>query len=263
MLSLFLYIIAVIIINSYIEQNMPFTLSHPSLFLPMLYVQRKWFSVTALAIGSMAPDFEYFIRMRIKSDYSHTLLGVFWFDLPLTILIAFVFHNLIRDSFYNNLPYALQARLKPFNRFDWKSYFIKNWFVVVTCALIGIFSHLLWDSFTHETGFFVGKVSFLSRDILTVPVYKILQHSSTLLGAFVICFVIWKLPCNDSVEKTEVNPYYWIFFLSTVLLIIVLRLLFGLSYRQYGHVIVTAISASFIALMITPILMRVFCRRSS
>lgn len=221
MLSLFLYIITVIIINSYIEQNMPFTLSHPSLFLPLIGVQRKWFSLTALIVGSMIPDFEYFIRMRIQSDYSHTLLSIFWFDLPLTILVAFIFYNIVRNSLYDNLPYFLQDRLKPLKKIDWNNYFIKNWFVVV-CALIGIFSHLLWDSFTHETGFFVEKASFLSSDILIVPVYKILQHGSTLLGAFVICFVIWKLPCRDSVEKTKVNPCYWIFFVSIVLLIVAL-----------------------------------------
>lgn len=242
---------------------MPFTLSHPCLFLPMIYVQRAWFSVTALAIGSMAPDFEYFVRMRIQSDYSHTLLGVFWFDLPLTILVAFVFHCLIRGTLYDNLPHALQQRLKPFNNFEWKNYFFKNWVVVIVSALIGIFSHLLWDSFTHESGFFVQKVTFLNSDVLTIPVYKILQHGSTLLGGFVICFVIWKLPYSNAVKKTNVNPYYWLFFIVIVLLIVALRLLSGLSYKQYGNIIVTVISASFIALTITPAVMKVIRRRGS
>ena len=57
---------------------MPFTFSHPALILPLKYFPNKWFSLTGLVIGSLTPDFEYFLRMRIKSVYSHTLEGIFW-----------------------------------------------------------------------------------------------------------------------------------------------------------------------------------------
>ncbi|MEG1227787.1 MAG: DUF4184 family protein, partial [Flavobacterium sp.] len=40
--------------------------------LPLQFLNKKWFSLTGLVIGSMIPDFEYFIRMRIQSIYSHT-----------------------------------------------------------------------------------------------------------------------------------------------------------------------------------------------
>ncbi|WP_416379746.1 DUF4184 family protein [Gilliamella sp. B2969] len=36
------------------------------------------FSMTAIIIGSMSSDFEYFLRMKIKSDMSHTLIMVFF-----------------------------------------------------------------------------------------------------------------------------------------------------------------------------------------
>ena len=54
---------------------MPFTFSHPAIVLPLKYLPKKWFSFTGLIIGSMTPDFEYFLRMKVKSDYSHTLNG--------------------------------------------------------------------------------------------------------------------------------------------------------------------------------------------
>ncbi|WP_416379623.1 MULTISPECIES: DUF4184 family protein [unclassified Gilliamella] len=37
------------------------------------------FSMITLIIGSMSPDFEYFLRIKIKSDMSHTLIRYFLF----------------------------------------------------------------------------------------------------------------------------------------------------------------------------------------
>ncbi len=71
---------------------MPFTFSHPAIVLPFGLIGQRYFSMTALIIGSMTPDFEYFLRLRVRSDFSHTLFGVFWFDLPLGIVLCFVFH---------------------------------------------------------------------------------------------------------------------------------------------------------------------------
>ncbi|WP_443147249.1 DUF4184 family protein [Pedobacter sp. GR22-6] len=28
--------------------------------------------------GSLTPDFEYFLRMEVQSNFSHTILGIFW-----------------------------------------------------------------------------------------------------------------------------------------------------------------------------------------
>lgn len=104
---------------------MPFTFSHPAIILPLTYLPKKWFSLTGLVIGSLTPDFEYFIRMRIKSDYSHTIEGLFWFDLPLGLLIAFIFHNIVRDSLFDNLPTFLNSRISKFKQLKWNEHFKK------------------------------------------------------------------------------------------------------------------------------------------
>jgi hypothetical protein len=53
---------------------MPFTASHPAIILPLIYLPGKWISLTGLVIGSMTPDFEYFERMSVQSDYSYSQL---------------------------------------------------------------------------------------------------------------------------------------------------------------------------------------------
>lgn len=234
---------------------MPFTFSHPAIVLPLTFLPRQWFSLTGLVIGSLVPDFEYFLRMRIQSNYSHTLTGLFWFDLPLGILLAFIFHTIVRNDLFDNLPTILSSRLNTFKQFDWNNYFKGNWVIVTISVLIGAASHIFWDSFTHSHGYFVqtipaltDMVSFFGKQ---VPVLKILQHSSTLIGGFVIAFALFKLP-SDKTIKAQFNIKYWSILATLTAAIIAIRLLSGLDYKLYGHVIVTAISAGLIALTLTP-----------
>jgi hypothetical protein len=238
---------------------MPFTFSHPAIVLPLTYFPRQWVSLTGLVIGSLIPDFEYFLRMRIKSNYSHTIDGLFWFDLPLGLLLAFVFYNIVRNSLLDNLPTFLKSRFSALRQLDWNSYFKRNWLVIIISILIGASSHILWDSFTHEHGYFVGVIPSLTSKINLfggqIPILKILQHSSTLIGGLVIIFIVYKLPSDKSV-KGSVNLKYWAIFIGLTMTIISIRLFSGLELKEYGNVIVTAISAGLISLILTPCLMR-------
>jgi hypothetical protein len=238
---------------------MPLTFSHPAIVLPLTFLPRKWYSLTGIVIGSLTPDFEYFLRMRIQSNYSHTIGGLFWFDLPIGILLAFIFHQFVRDSLFDNLPIILKSRLLKFKKFDWNNYFKNNWIVVTISVLIGAISHLFWDSFTHDHGYFVQTIPVLSNRVdlfgITVPTFKIVQHSSTLVGGFVIAFALFKLKPNTTVTG-KISIKYWGLLSTLTLIIIAIRLLTGLDFILYGHVIVTAISAVLIALTLTPWLIR-------
>lgn len=234
---------------------MPFTFSHPAIVLPLTLLPRRWFSLTGLFIGSLTPDFEYFLRMRIKSNYSHTLEGLFWFDLPLGLLLAFLFHKIVKNKLIENLPAFLKSRFLVFRMFEWNQYFKLNWKSVITSILIGAASHLFWDSFTHETGFFVELIPVLQQSVnflgVTIPILKILQHSSSLVGGIVLGIVIFKLPTNKC-ENQKINTIYWGVFAGLTVVIVCVRLLSGLELNQYGNFIVTVISAVLMALIITP-----------
>ena len=82
-----------------------------------------------------------------------------------------------------------------------------------------------------------------------------MQHSSTLLGGLAIVFAIYKLSTNKT-ENENINLKYWAILAGLTLAIITVRLLGGLDFKQYGNVIVTAISAGLISLIITPWLTR-------
>ena len=237
---------------------MPFTFSHPALVLPLKFLPRHWFSMSVLIIGSLTPDFEYFIRMRIQSDYSHTIGGLFWFDMPLGIIITFIFHDIVRDSLFDNLPIFLKSKFAPFKQFNWNQYFKTHWGIVLFSILIGAFSHIFWDSFTHEQGYFVKTIPILSQTIelfgRQIPILKIIQHTSTLLGGLVIAIFILKLP-KDENSNRKINRNYWVIFIALTIIIVAIRLMTGLDYKLYGHVIVTGISAGLISLIVTPYLL--------
>jgi hypothetical protein len=238
---------------------MPFTFSHPALILPLTYMPKKWYSLTGLIIGSMTPDFEYFIRMKSLSHYSHTLAGIFYFDLPLGILLAFIFHNIVRDSLYKNLPEFLKLRLTIFQNFDWNRFFVKNWIAISTSIIIGAASHILWDSFTHKFGYFVETIPVLKTRInllgIHLPVYNILQHTSTVIGGLIIIFSFFSLPVTLR-EKNTIDLKFWAILIILSLFILAIRFLTGLDIRLIGQVIVTIISATLISLTLTPILLK-------
>ena len=92
---------------------MPFTPAHPAIVLPFLKIKPERVSATALVIGSIAPDFEYFFKMSVSGQHSHTLLGILYFDIPVTIGLAFLFHGVVKRNLIANLPAFFQYRFQP------------------------------------------------------------------------------------------------------------------------------------------------------
>ncbi|WP_338814287.1 DUF4184 family protein [Bernardetia sp. Wsw4-3y2] len=233
---------------------MPFTFSHPAIILPFGFVGKRYFSLTALIIGSTTPDFEYFLRLRVRSDFSHTLFGVFWFDLPLGIALCFVFHLLVKKSLFKNLPFFLQTRFNDCLGFDFIDYFKKHFLVVISSLLLGAFSHLFWDGFTHHYGFFVELFSVLQTKTIfySIPVFKILQHLSTLLGGICIALWVYKLPKTSEIVYS-ISFNYWFSVFSCFVFLFFIRILLMYYFQESFHVgnfIVSGISLMLLSLIL-------------
>nr|WP_067056800.1 DUF4184 family protein [Mucilaginibacter sp. L294] len=232
---------------------MPFTFSHPAIVLPLNYLPKRWLSLTALVTGSLTPDFEYFIRMKIQSKYSHTLPGLFWFDLPLALLLMAIYNLIVKEKLIDNLPVYLNKRLSAFknNSNPRRGYYL---LIVIISILIGAGSHLLWDGFTHPAGYFVEHLPILKQPVYLMQHqfawYNIIQHISSFVGACVIIITIVRLPMGIETKKERVAGY-WITLVIVMLAVTGLRLCGGLSLQQVGNVIVTIISGSLIGLVVT------------
>jgi hypothetical protein len=172
---------------------MPFTAAHPAIVLPLLGRLRVPYATSALVIGAMAPDFEYFIRLRPLATISHTFAGLFFFCLPVGLLVLIVFHRVIKrpatlllpDWLRLRLPAAIaERRVRPGDAG-----------AIAVLLVFGAATHLAWDSFTHSDGWVVTRWPALSARVATVlgadiRVYKLLQHGSTLIGLMAIVLVV-------------------------------------------------------------------------
>ncbi|QHL87155.1 DUF4184 family protein [Nibribacter ruber] len=233
---------------------MPFTFAHPAILLPWRNWSGRWVSWTGLILGSMSPDFEYFLRMRVESNYSHTLSGLLWFNLPLPFILAVLFHILIRNPTIDHLPHGLGERLNSYKDFQFVHYLKKHWHIFALSVVMGSFSHLAWDAFTHQQGFFVERLPVLQYHFsfrgFHFPVYKVLQHLSTVVGFVCIGYFTWKMPTKP-VEPSFRKFRFWVSIAVLMTAILVIRLLTGLALEQTGHWIATGISGGCIALLVT------------
>jgi hypothetical protein len=127
---------------------MPLTLpTHPVAVVPLKFWRPGWFDGVALVIGSIAPDVSYAVGGYGFIIPSHTWHGPLWWGLPVTLLGVW----LVRRS----AP-AVAAHLPPGGVLALRDYGVLGtvrhpWYVTATSALVGAYSHLAWDSFTHPT----------------------------------------------------------------------------------------------------------------
>ncbi|MGX7667511.1 DUF4184 family protein [Flavobacterium pedocola] len=239
---------------------MPFTFAHPAIVLPFA----KWrnVSATGLIAGAMAPDFEYFLRLKVQSSISHTFLGLLVFNLPVAIIVSLMFHQLIKKKLVDNLPLFFRSRLQLLKDTDWWIYFRRNFLVVSVSVLIGAVSHLFWDAFTHKTGYFVGKLAVLQLEVSGIPVYKLVQHTSTLFGFIVIGYVFGKEPRTLNV-KSAPSLNFWAFVVLGTIILQSLRFMAGAMLLKIGNLIVSSMGMFFVSLTVVCLLYMVLKKKET
>lgn len=178
---------------------MPLTFAHPLAIIPF---RRFRFPFSALVIGSLTPDFNYLFLTQYKMG--HTLLGQFYFCLPVGLLTFLLYHSFVKKPLISLLPNSHSRVLSGIKKIN---YFSSEIFpYVIVGLLIGSFTHYLWDSFTHFYGFAVKELTFLQRStpIWHIRFYKVLQHLSTLAGAIILVILYYKwYQSNRSISENE------------------------------------------------------------
>jgi hypothetical protein len=125
--------------------QVPFTLAHGAAALPF---RRFHLVLSALLVGTLAPDFEYFLRLSPDDGFGRTLVGTFALTLPLALLVLWLFHTFVKRPVAGLLPDAIQRRLtNHVPEFTFRG--PVRFALIVNSILLGIVTHLVWDSFTH------------------------------------------------------------------------------------------------------------------
>ncbi len=166
--------------------SMPFPLAHPAAVLPLRRHCPRYFSFPALVIGSLSPDVGYFVDV---GDFSHRLLaGSFGFCLPVGLLCVLVFYG-VRWPVLGILPAGGRRALLPLCQRP-----AANPLVIAVSLLIGAWTHLLLDSFTHPENWLVKRLPVLLAPVLSLGPHPVLV-CELLYTVFTFAGVAWLAVC--------------------------------------------------------------------
>jgi hypothetical protein len=230
----------------------PFTFAHAAAALPF---KRTRLVISALVVGCFAPDFEYFLRLAPQGRLGHTVPGLFILDLPLGLIVLWLFHAFAKKPLVTMLPGGVQSRLQrtPASFPFWGP---RRLALIVASVLVGAASHIVWDSFTHPTFWPYRHWTFLSHPV-QVPfarafqLYELLQHGSTVIGCIIL--LIWTKRWYDGARPGErpVPPQKSVMAIvvtTIALLGAVLRAIIGFgiptSTHAFGTFLIDAVIAS-------------------
>ena len=168
---------------------MPFTISHAAAVLPL---RRTGLPLAALMIGSMSPDFAYFVLPRIDSFWTHSAGGLFLFCWPVSLVVWCVYVRWIEWPTFALLPHRWRAAFTPSEpRIGFAALALAS-----AAVILGAATHIAWDSFTHAGTPVVSAAPALGATLFSfrgipVRVFTLLQHLSTAIG--LAALFIWAL----------------------------------------------------------------------
>lgn len=175
---------------------MAWTFAHPAFVLPLYRLGSHRLNLPALAIGSMAPDLAFYLGLPGLGSRAHGLAGSVLLALPwgLALLALCV---LLRRPLVHLLPQPHRAALG--ERFGgpvdlgWAALGL-----AVASTLIGVWSHLLVDLFTHTPGPGRAWLAWLDTQLAAPGGRVLLLHtflqvvvSAIGVGVLVIAYRRW------------------------------------------------------------------------
>lgn len=245
---------------------MPFTLAHPLGALPLKWLKRSWFSTTGLVVGSMAPDYEYFLKQMPGQSLSETAWGVFLFDLPLAILVALVFHLLVKRPLIRHLPAPFDQRLSGYTKFLFLSYLGRHWAIFLLSVMLGIGSHLLLDWAT-DPGAGPFSDTAVTSTVSIGPLEKMpLIITERIFDVAAVLFIFFLLMSKDRPGAhfvrlpTNGKLLYWGLVFSTVVALTVWEWQEAAGFAGFAHGITVFLWAGAFSLVLAGVLMPLFIR---
>lgn len=168
---------------------MPWTFAHPAAVLPMRRFCPRYLHFSALVIGSLMPDVGFHLGLFALATYAHTFAGSLVICVPLGMALLICF-SAVRRPLWHLLPQPHRDALEPLVAQP-SAQGIGNTLRSAVSILLGAWSHIAWDSFTHRSGWSVAQVPALRGAVPVpwigeVPLYNVLQHASTVAGVLIL-----------------------------------------------------------------------------
>ncbi|KRA39203.1 hypothetical protein ASD81_11825 [Nocardioides sp. Root614] len=154
------------------------TLAHPAAVLPL---RGLGLPLSAMVIGSMAPDLPVFSQSWETYGFTHSLAGLVTVDLAITLLLLGFWDRWGRDALVDTAPSRVRDRLPARVRIGRTA-----WLLAPLAAVLGSATHVLWDAFTHAGRWGVQAVPWLHETHAGMHGSQWAQFGSGILGLLVV-----------------------------------------------------------------------------
>lgn len=240
---------------------MPFTLSHPVFAIPLKYISPKHFSLTGLVLGSMSPDFEYFLMLEPYRSIGHSIPGMFLQAIPISVVLAFLFHLVVKAPLALHLPTVFKLNQRAYAGLSsWRLQHPRDWIVFAVSVIAGFLTHVISDAFTHASGYFVIYFPFLSAVHFGYPVYKLLQYGLSVIGLVILGWMILNRLVQANLQSLvipEVTRRQRMRFWTTALIISALttglKIVFTSSLNIIGIAVVAPVSGMCLGILMASV----------
>ena len=140
---------------------MPFTISHVVAILPLTTPRAaRWFPTSALVIGAMVPDVPLLAPYLGSYAWSHDLLlGPISYDLVVGLVVFALWTYALRRPLADLAPHRAPGPAEP-GAAGTRADLARGPAVAI---VIGAYTHVLWDSFTHANRWGVQLIPALSQ----------------------------------------------------------------------------------------------------
>ncbi|WP_182378756.1 DUF4184 family protein [Nocardioides sp. WS12] len=180
---------------------MPVTLAHPAAVLPL---RRLGLPLSAMVIGSMAPDLPVFSQSWGIYGFTHSVLGILTVDLALTLVLLGFWDFLGRDALVDTAPSLVRNRLPATHRIGRSA-----WLLAPLAAVVGSITHVVWDAFTHEGRWGTRLIPWLTEQQGPLRGGQWAQYGSGVFGLLVIglaLLAVVRRPVLDDAPPTRRLP---------------------------------------------------------
>ena len=180
--------------------RMPFTISHAAAVLPL---KNSRLPLAALMIGSMSPDFSYFLPFDTLTRLAtHSLEGVLFFCLPVGLAAWLLFVRVLERPTIQLLPDAWRDRVP---RSDPRISLSALWLAGIA-VIVGAVTHVVWDAFTHASTPVTQAFPVLNEEVFrlhghSIPMFFVLQCLSSVVG--LLALAIWALRLRHSEPRAR------------------------------------------------------------
>ncbi|HUQ09090.1 MAG TPA: DUF4184 family protein [Steroidobacteraceae bacterium] len=182
---------------------MPFTLSHAAAVLPVHRMGKHELPLTALMIGSMAPDFGYFFSHGASRALTHSFSGLFLFALPAGLAAWLFYVALLEKATITLLSDRWHTRFAHTDAIT-PALMLRGCIAII----LGAATHLLWDAFTHRGTFITDSVPALrgpTPGLSWMPVYHLLHGVSSVAGLVILA--LWARRLHRQPASSSIRPY--------------------------------------------------------